>query len=88
VAIVDLERGSRRDTQAGSVVLWDLQKGKAQQTLEEFDKFDKDTLQFWHVTSSKDGTTSPPRPQQTTKIWSDQGVEAKTGKVLQTFVIL
>src|SRR5262249_24592290 len=86
VAIVLWNGAPRADTQAGSVVLWDLEKGKVQQTLAEFDKFDEDTLQFWHMASSKNGTTIAASATAgkvefgAIRVW-----EAKTGKVLQTF---
>jgi WD40 repeat protein len=86
MAVVLWNGAPRADTQAGSVVLWDLQKGKVEQTLEEFEKFDKDTLQFWHVTSSRDGTTIAASATAgkvefgAIKVW-----EARTGKLLGTF---
>src|SRR5262245_41755031 len=76
----------RADTQAGSVVLWDLKKGKVQRILAEFEKDDDDTLQFWQVVSSKNGTTIAASATAgkvefgAIRVW-----EAKTGKVLQTF---
>jgi RNA polymerase sigma factor (sigma-70 family) len=86
VVVVIWNGTPRGDTQAGSVVLWDLEKGKVQQTLEEFVMLDNDTLQFWHATSSKDGTTVA---ASATKKRADFGAirvwEAKTGKVLGTF---
>src|SRR5205085_10868955 len=41
----------RSETEAGSVVLWDLSKGQLDQTLEKFEK----DLQYWRVTASKNG---------------------------------
>jgi RNA polymerase sigma factor (sigma-70 family) len=86
MAIVIWNGVPRGDTQAGSVVLWDLQQGKVQQTLEEWDKLENGTLQFWHVTSSKDGTTiaasgtTNKAGYGAIRVW-----EAKTGKLLGTF---
>jgi RNA polymerase sigma factor (sigma-70 family) len=83
VALVIWNGAPRADTQAGSVVLWDLQAGKVEKTLEEFDK---DSLQFWQVTSSKDGTTIA---ASATGRKLDYGAirvwDAKSGNVLQTF---
>jgi RNA polymerase sigma factor (sigma-70 family) len=73
----------------GSVVLWDLQKGEVQQTLEKFDPTSNNV--FWHVTASQDGMTIAASAntgtggglrqlQGTIKVW-----EAKTGKLLGTF---
>jgi RNA polymerase sigma factor (sigma-70 family) len=83
MALVIWNGGPRADTQAGSVVLWDLQKAKVEQTLEEFEK----ELQFWHVTASKNGATIAASATH----WEKVGYgairvwEAKTGKVLHTF---
>jgi RNA polymerase sigma factor (sigma-70 family) len=86
VAIVLWNGAPRADTQAGAVVLWDLEKGKVQQTLAEFDKFDEDTLQFWHVAAARNGTiiaasaTAGKVHFGAIRVW-----EARTGRVLQTF---
>jgi RNA polymerase sigma factor (sigma-70 family) len=86
VAIVLWHGAPRAPTQAGSVVLWDLEKGKVKQTLEEFEKLDVDTLQFWHVAASKNGTTIAASAsvgkdkKGVIRVW-----EAKTGNVLHTF---
>jgi RNA polymerase sigma factor (sigma-70 family) len=79
---------ARDGPENGSVVLWDLQKGEVQQTLE---KFDTTSLRYCHVTASQDGTTIAAsaitgteaqlqRRKGTIKVW-----EAKTGKLLGTF---
>jgi WD40 repeat protein len=79
---------TRDGPENGSVVLWDLQKGEVQQTLE---KFDPTSLRYWHVTASQDGTTIAASANAgteaelqarkgTIKVW-----EAKTGKLLGTF---
>jgi RNA polymerase sigma factor (sigma-70 family) len=86
VALVLWNGAPRADTQAGSVVVWDLEKGKVEHTLAEFDKFDDDTLQYWRVVASKNGkaiaasATAGKVDYGAIRVW-----EAKTGKVLQTF---
>jgi RNA polymerase sigma factor (sigma-70 family) len=68
----------------GSVVLWNVQKGEVEQTLQ---KFDNDAPgQFFHVTSSKDGTTIAVSTDKRGRI--DYGAiklwETRTGKLLRT----
>ena len=69
---------------AGSVVLWDLQENKVVKTLGDWEK---DDLEYYSVTSSRDGSTiaasSMPRGggQGTIKVW-----DAKSGELLRTFV--
>jgi RNA polymerase sigma factor (sigma-70 family) len=69
----------------GSVVLWDVQKGKVAHTLH---KFDNDSPgQFFDVTSSKDGTTIAVSTDKHRKV--EYGAievwDAKTGKLVRTF---
>jgi RNA polymerase sigma factor (sigma-70 family) len=69
---------------ARSVVLWDVRKGKVQQTLEEFDK--DAPGRFYSVTASKDGTTIAVAAggggpgDGAIKVW-----DARTGKLVRTF---
>jgi RNA polymerase sigma factor (sigma-70 family) len=73
----------RGETQAGSVVLWDLGKGQLDQTLEKFDK----GLEYWGVAASRTGkivaasaTHSEKVEYGAIRVW-----DAATGKVLRTF---
>jgi RNA polymerase sigma factor (sigma-70 family) len=82
VAVVIWRKLRSQDTQESSVVVWDLQKGKVEQTLE---KFDEGTSCFLNVTASTDGKTIAAtsqelgKPDVAIKVW-----EAKTGKLVQT----
>jgi RNA polymerase sigma factor (sigma-70 family) len=83
---VVVHKGYRRDVmdQWSSVVLWDLQKGKMEQTLENFDE---GTLHFHNVTASKDGKRIAAAADDcggkvgdvTIKVW-----DAKTGNLVRT----
>jgi RNA polymerase sigma factor (sigma-70 family) len=85
LALVLWNGSPRSESWKGSVALWNVKQGKVERTLEEFDE---DSSQFWHVVSSKDGTTiaatagSKKVEFGQIKVW-----EAKTGKLLQTFTV-
>jgi RNA polymerase sigma factor (sigma-70 family) len=72
------------DTQTSSVVLWDLQKGKAEKTLEQFGE---GRLQFRHLASSRDGTAVAASATEVGKVnyGAVRAWEARTGKLVGTF---
>lgn len=84
VALVRWDGSPRTDSQNGSVVLWDLQKGEVQQNL---DIFSKDSPQFWRVIASRDGNTIAASATDIDKV--DFGTirvwDAKTGNARGAF---
>jgi WD40 repeat protein len=83
MAVVLWNGAPRSETEAGSVVLWDLSKGQLDQTLEKFDK----DLQYWRVAASRNGkivaasaTHFEKDEYGAIRVW-----DAATGKALRTF---